>query len=553
MVRKITSQDAPGFLAIVLHAHLPYVRCPEQEYLLEESWLYEALTDTYIPLLGMFDRLLNDRVDFRMTLSLSPTLIAMFSDRLLQERYCRHLDRLTALAEEEMARNSNNSDFLPLARMYHRLFRSTRDLYDRVYRRDLIAAFRAVAESGTVELITSAATHAYLPALLSEPSSVRAQLGIGARYFAGTFGREAGGLWLPECGFAPELDPLIAEAGSRYFFLESHGLIAGTPPPRQSIYSPVVTPSGTVAFARDIDSAHEVWSSISGYPGDPDYRDFYRDIGFDLDPEELRDYLPHGLRTFTGLKYYRITGKSDVKQPYIIERGLSKAQIHAADFVRKKKEQIAGLGQRFGHGSPAPVITAAYDAELFGHWWFEGIAWLREVLVRSAAAQDELQLTTPADYLAEHPVTQPCMPSLSSWGKKGYGATWIDGENNWIYRHLLHAARVMSNMADTAAANPAFSSSKVITRALNQAARELLLAQSSDWPFMIKNRSAASYAEKRLTGHIQNFLSLQREITAGEVNVASLEQLEIRNALFPDVDYRIFGRKSSGQEFIERI
>jgi 1,4-alpha-glucan branching enzyme len=502
----------------------------------------------------MFEQLLNDHVEFRMTLSLSPTLLAMFSDRLLQERYSRHLDRLITLADEEMARTRNDSDFFPLARMYHRHFRATRDLYDRVYRRDLIAAFRAVAESGSVELITSAATHAFLPALLSEPSSVRAQLCIGTKYFSETFGRKSGGIWLPECGFAPELDPLIREAGGRFFFLESHGLIAGSPPPRQSIYGPVVTPSGAVAFARDVDSAHEVWSSLSGYPGDPDYRDFYRDIGFDHTPEMLRDYLPHGIRTFTGLKYYRITGGSEAKQPYIIDRGLNKARIHATDFVRKKKDQVMALRQRFGPDNILPVITAAYDAELFGHWWFEGIEWLREVLTQTASGREDLGLMTPSAYIAEHPVSQTCMPSLSSWGKKGYGATWIDRENNWIYRHVLHASRLMADMADAASATAArHGTATVIERALNQAARELLLAQSSDWPFMIKNGNAAAYAEKRLTGHIQNFLSLHREITTGAVSSASLEPLEMRNSLFPNIDYRIFGRKPSGQEFVERV
>ncbi len=566
MARTITSQDTPGFLSIVLHAHLPYVRSPEHAHYLEENWLYEALTETYIPLLRMFEQLLNDRVLFRMTLSLSPTLIAMFSDRLLQERYCGHLDRLIALAEEEMARTRSAPDFFPLARMYHRHFTATRDLYVRVYRRDLIAAFRAVAESGSVELITSAATHAYLPALLPEPPAVRAQLIIGTKYFSGTIGSKAEGIWLPECGFAPELDPLIHDAGIRYFFLESHGLLAGSPPPPQSIYCPVATPSGAVAFARDVDSAHEVWSALSGYPGDPDYRDFYRDIGFDHEPEILRDCLPHGIRTFTGMKYYRITGQTDAKQPYVIERGISKARLHAADFVRKKTEQIQTLRQRFGPDSTAPVVTAAYDAELFGHWWFEGVEWLREVLTRAARARRSLELVTPSAYMAEHSVDRICMPSLSSWGRKGYGATWVDSDNNWIYRHLLHASRLMADMADNAPgpreqrqnSGPGTGRipghiSRLRERALNQAARELLLAQASDWPFMIKNRNAAAYAEQRLTAHIQNFLALHREITAGTINRAVLENLEMRNSLFPDMDYRLFCRKSSGQEFIERI
>lgn len=559
-MKKIKPEGPPGFLSIVLHAHLPYIRRPDHEHYLEENWLYEALTETYIPLLRMFEQLLNDHIDFRMTLSLSPTLIAMFNDRLLQERYCRYLDRQTALAEEEMARTRHDGDFFPLAKMYHRRFTATRDYYERVCRRDLVSAFRTVANSGSVELITSAATHAYLPALLSEPTAVKAQLCIGAQYFAEAFGMKAGGIWLPECGFAPEIDPFIRLTGSGFFILESHGLIAGTPRPRQSIYAPVVTPSGSVAFARDVDSSHEVWSSLSGYPGDPDYRDFYRDIGFDLDPEDLRDYLPHGIRIFTGLKYYRITGKSDEKQPYIIGKGNRKARVHAADFVGKKKAQIGELALRFKNSGTIsgikPVITAAYDAELFGHWWFEGIEWLKSVLIGVAASPEDLRLTTPSEYIEEAPVLDTCMPSLSSWGKKGYGATWVDAENNWIYRHIIHASRLMADMADTSlpsdlARTEQGSSSDITGRALKQAARELLLAQASDWPFMIKTGTAADFAENKLIEHIQNFLSLHKGITTGHINRASLEHLEARNALFPHIDYRVFSRKYQDKSLLK--
>jgi len=534
----LPSHGPAGFLSIVLHAHLPYVRCPEHEHYLEENWLYETLTETYIPLLQMFERLLNDRVCFRMTLSLSPTLISMWNDRLLRERYVRYLERLIELASDEMVRTRNDRDFYPLARMYRARLKTLLDLYEGVYRRDLSAAFRKVAATGCVELITTAATHAYLPALISEPTAVRAQLTAGTGCFTDAFGMEARGLWLPECGFTPELDALLKDAGTRYFFLEGHGLLAGTPPPRHGIYAPVLTPSGLTVFARDVDSSHQVWSALSGYPADPDYRDFYRDIGFDRDIELIRNFLPHGIRTFTGLKYYRITGKTADKQPYRIDRGYEKASLHAYDFLARKKEQTLALNQRLGI---QPVITAAYDAELFGHWWFEGIEWLRCLLTAAGSYGKTFSLVTPSEYIDAKPAGDTCMPALSSWGEKGYGSTWISSKNSWTHRHLLRASGLMADLADASAQDR--TCSVIRKRALEQAARELLLAQASDWQFMMKTGNAEAYAERRLTGHLKNFLLLRDTIIRDRVDVLELERLESNHALFPDLDFRIFCRE----------
>ncbi|MBI5848708.1 MAG: hypothetical protein HZB31_12335 [Nitrospirae bacterium] len=297
-----------GYLLLLLHAHLPYIRYPEHEQHLEELWLHEAIIESYIPLLAVFDDLLNDRTDFRITLSLTPSLLEMLSDTLLMTRFQQYLDSRIELAERELSRTRSEPALARLAQMYFDRFLRTKSLFEDTYRKDLIAAFRSIYESGKVELITSAATHAYLPLHMSEPASVRAQLALGVSTFKRHFAAVPSGIWLPECGYAPGLDNLLTEAGLNYFFLESHGLLNASPKPKKSIYRPVRTPAGPIAFGRDTESAKQVWSSRDGYPGDVDYRDFYRDIGFDLDHEYLKPYLPGGTRTFTGMKYFRITG-----------------------------------------------------------------------------------------------------------------------------------------------------------------------------------------------------------------------------------------------------
>src|SRR6266568_4597237 len=301
-----------GYLAVVLHAHLPYVRHPEYEYALEENWLYEAMTETYIPLLLILEKLVDDGLDFRLTFSLTPTLVSMLLDPFLQSRYLRRLDGLIDLAAKEMARTKLQPEFYPLALMYHGRFSEVRHAFVNRYQRNLVQAFKRLQELGKVEIIASAATHGYLPLLSVNPSAVRTHVRVGVEHYRQIFGRSPRGFWLPECGFYPGVDCILRENGIDYTILETHGVTRADQRPRYGVYAPISCPSGVAAFGRDPDSARQVWSSIAGYPGDFDYREFYRDIGHDLDLDYIGPYLHQGgIRIDTGIKYYRITGKGD--------------------------------------------------------------------------------------------------------------------------------------------------------------------------------------------------------------------------------------------------
>ncbi|HZR45278.1 MAG TPA: hypothetical protein VFA47_01145, partial [Candidatus Manganitrophaceae bacterium] len=305
-----------GYLSLVLHSHLPFVRHPEHSEFLEEDWLFEAITETYIPLINIFERLLHDHVPFRMTLSITPTLAAMLSDPLLQRRYLHHIERLIELAEKEIHRTRTEPAFHSLARMYFDEFKNARSVFADRYRGNLLEAFRAFQDEGAVELITSAATHGFLPLMAVNPNAVRAQIEIGAQEYARHFGRRPRGIWLPECGYTPGLDEPLAAAGIRFFLVDSHGLLNATPRPKYGVYAPIYCRSKVAAFGRDIESSKQVWSAEQGYPGDFTYRDFYRDVGFDLDFDYIKPYIHQdGIRISTGIKYYRITGKTNHKEP----------------------------------------------------------------------------------------------------------------------------------------------------------------------------------------------------------------------------------------------
>ncbi len=522
-----------GYLALVLHSHLPYVRHPEHDTFLEEDWLFEAITETYIPLINVFDGLVNDGVDFRITMSLTPTLIAMLADPLLQERYLRHISKLVELAEREIERTRDQPEFNPLARMYHDLFRNARSVFEVKYGRDLVAAFRRFQDAGRLEIITCAATHGFLPLMLNR-NAMRAQVMSAVRQHEKFLGRPPKGIWLPECGYFEGLDAVLQEAGIRYFFTDAHGILHASPRPKYGVYAPLFCPSGVAAFGRDIESSKQVWSSIEGYPGDYNYRDFYRDVGFDLDYGYIRPYLhTDGNRVNLGIKYYKITGPTDQKAPYIPRWARERAAEHAGNFLFNRERQVEWLAGIFGDRKP--IIVAPYDAELFGHWWFEGPAWLDFLIRKTVYDQRTVRLVTPLEYLRENPKCQVSTPSLSSWGYKGFGEVWLEGSNDWIYRHLHKAA---DRMVELSRRFP--EAEGLLKRALNQAGRELMLAQSSDWAFIMKTASHVDYAVRRTKDHLLRFTKLYDDILGNRIDEQWLGDIEYRDNLFPELDYRVY-------------
>jgi len=257
-------------------------------------------------------------------------------------------------------------------------------------------------------------------------------------------------------------------------------------------------------------------------------------VGFDLDYDYIKPYLhDDGVRVNLGIKYYKITGKTDHKEPYVRQHALERAAEHAGNFMFNREKQIEWLAGIVRDRKP--IIVAPYDAELYGHWWFEGPDWINFLMRKIAFDQKTIKLTTPTEYLAENATCQVSTPSLSSWGYKGYAEVWLNSSNDWIYRHLHVAAERMVELSRQ------FPEADGVTRrALNQAARELLLAQSSDWSFIMKTGSHVEYAVKRTQEHVQKFTRLHDDIRAGAIDEGWLADCEYKDNIFPDIDYRVY-------------
>lgn len=485
----------PSALALVLHAHLPFVRHEGRLTALEERWLCEALWESYLPLCAMLERLDAESVPVRLTVSISPTLACMLRDRAAQQTFVHVVNELDALARHLEPRLAGRPEGVALGAMREHLAeaQATWKRWDG----DVLGAFSTFAEQGLVELTTTAATHAYLPGL--SPSAIRAQLRIGRRLFERLSGVTPVGLWLPECGYEPRLAEDLHRAGVRWTVLDAHGVALARPKPPGGAHQPVRDARETRFLPRDPEATRAVWSRQVGYPGDPSYREFYRDVGFDLPQDELRGHLgPEGARFMTGLKLHRITGDGDHKEAYDPHRARERTREHARHFLEQRAQS---LSKSHANGLATPLAVAPYDAELFGHWWFEGPHFLEQVF-RQLAGQDALQPVT-SSHAVETIEAWPAEPAASSWGEGGYSQVWTHPRAAQLWRHVRHAGRAVERAALTKR-----HARGTAGRALDQAIRELLCLQGSDWAFMLERGEMIDYATQRVKQHAERALRL---------------------------------------------
>ncbi|MGK5507526.1 1,4-alpha-glucan branching protein domain-containing protein [Brevibacillus formosus] len=534
-----------GYLSLVLHAHLPYVRHGDRDDRLEERWVYEAMLECYLPLLMVFDKLLSDGIAFRMTLAISPTLLSMLDDELIVTRFRKHLAKTVELAGKEVKRTAGQSQEHRIAKMYVERFRAI-IAYCRKWDFHLIKAFRHIADSGCLELITCAATHSFLPYVETE-EAIRAQLQVGIHTHERILGRRPKGIWLPECGYTPGLDRLLKEAGLRYFFVDSHTIEHATPLPRRGVLAPLFTPHDVAAFARDEVASRQVWSSIDGYPGDYDYREYYRDIGFDREMSYIEPYIhPDGIRVHTGLKYYRITGKEGDKDWYEPSWAREKAASHAGHFLYHRERQVEEASHWMDR---KPLVVATYDAELFGHWWFEGPQFLDDLMRKTVCDSKEVKLITPSEYLEEYPEQDRGHLPMSTWGRNGYGEVWLNENNGWIYRHLHQAERELIGAVTTFYEKKG---DQLALRCLKQAARELMLAQSSDWAFILDGQTVTRYAVQRVHDHLVRMQALLAMYREHQLDEEAITQAEADFPIFPDLDITFYLPKQTHRVNVSR-
>ncbi len=523
---------ANGYLCLMLHAHLPFIRHPEYESFMEEDWLFEAIIETYIPLLKTYDTLVNENTDFRVTMSITPPLCEMFADHLLQDRFVGKLTNLIELADKELDR-TKGTDFYATAVMYSLKLRECYDIFVKKYHKNLINGFKHFQDIGKIEIVTCGATHGFMPLMNTNKNAINAQVEIAVNNYKKHFGRYPSGIWNAECAYYPGLEEYLKKWGIKFFFVDTHGILYAEKRPKYGVFAPLYCRNGVAAFGRDIESSKQVWSAEEGYPGDADYREFYRDIGFDLPVDYIGPYIhSDGIRVMTGFKYFRITGKNVEKQPYNPDWAQNKSKSHAANFRYNREKQVEYLSSIMDR---EPIIVAPYDAELFGHWWYEGPDFIRN-LCKEVSGSGVVSMITPSEYLTKYPVNQVSTPSMSSWGNKGYMEVWLNSGNDWIYKHLHEIADRMVELANRFPNE----SNEMKRRVLNQMARELVIAQTSCWAFIMTTNTTVEFAIKKTKTHMKRALDLSEMMLSNSINEDYLKECEWRDPIFQEMDYMAY-------------
>ena len=558
--RHTAKPGTTGAFTFVLHSHLPYCRRAGR-WPHGEEWIHEAASETYLPLIDALRGLQRDGVPVHLTLGLTPVLVEQIADRLVLENLVDFMTerRDVAIADIRRFEREGEAERAAVARWYRDRYEHLLRLLNDELHGDIVGAFRALQDAEVIEIATSAATHGYLP-LLSRDSTIRAQIGAGVRAYERHFGRAPRSIWLPECayrpayhtevGVRPGLEAFLAEAGLRVFFVETHTIEGGRPvgkaegdaigpypevhrhwvvpppagmePTPYTTFEPYwVTEPGVAAIGRHNRTSMQVWSAQHGYPGEVRYREFHKRDGI------------------SGLHYWRVTGPQvDLGEKLLWDprEAFGHVQLHADHFAGLVTEQLVDYRRRSGRSG---VIAAAFDTELFGHWWFEGIDWLCEVL-RRLAVGPEVELTSARNYVEQHPPETVLNLPESSWGEGGGHFVWDNAATRWMWP-VIHAAETrMEVIADR------YAESTGTLRALaEQAAREALLLQASDWPFLITTGQARDYAAERFENHVERFNQLCDFLETGntgeEAQRALARYAELDN-VFPDLDLSLFRR-----------
>ncbi len=522
-----------GFISMVLHAHLPFVKHPEFDRYLEENWFFEALTETYIPLVDMLERLRSEGIASGLTISISPTLCAMLRDEVLLERYETYLNLMIELGDKELASLDLASPQRELAAGVRARYISTLATFQ-ARRENLMESLMGLDSGGFVTLITTAATHAYLPVFQSFPQVVSAQISSGLDSFQYYLKKRPEGFWLPECGFYQGLEKTLEKERVAYTYVSSHGQLFAHSSLPYGLYAPLVCPkTGIHFFGRDLAACQDIWDAQRGYPTDGAYRDFHNDIGFYRDIEYLRGYIHEpGVRSFTGYKYSAVTSiHSDVKEVYNPKIAAQRVKEHVANFLYKRELRTNQLSNKM---NIPPCFTITLDAELFGHWWHEGISWLEE-LIRETQNHETLSLVTAEQYIEMGLPKQYGVPTYSSWGDRGYAETWVDGSNDEMYRYLHRAIQAVT---DTVNRYPGVRG--IQKRAVQQSIKELFLAMSSDWAFLMKSGTFSGYASSRFVEHIKNCDNILSALSQWNADALWILQLEKKHNILPGLDDSIF-------------
>ncbi|NJE26935.1 DUF1957 domain-containing protein [Thermococcus sp. MV5] len=546
-----------GYFTFVLHTHIPYVR-KHDKWPFGEEWVFEAIAETYIPLLMEFERLQKKGVNFHLVIGITPILAEQLADEYMKRSFEEYMERKLKAMREDLEKYKDKDLMQAISYMLE-YFTKVYTYWKRIDG-NILNVLKKLQGEGYIEIITSGATHGYLP-LIERDEAIEGQIATGVLTYEKHFGVKPRGIWLPECAYRPEglwqspssgevvwrkgIEKFLEKYGLEFFFVESHlidespasfgyGQILPAKTKKSTLRPYFIKDTDIAVFPRNRETGLQVWSADIGYPGDFWYREFHKKA------EE------------SGGQYWRVTSKNiDLggKEPYVPEKALERVEEHARHFVALVKSLLEGYEKEYGGKG---IVVAPYDTELFGHWWFEGVKWLGRVL--ELMADEDIETTTISKFLKNYQGEryEIELPE-GSWGMYGTHYTWWNPEVEWMWEHIHLAERRMVALASKYLHEDEFGD-----RVLKQLGRELLLIESSDWPFLITTGQAKEYGKRRLLEHVNHFHrlanALEEYFMRNEFKEKEfLEKIEEIDNPFNLIDIEVYGSEEppTVPEYIE--
>ncbi len=553
---------ATGQFVFMLHSHLPYYRKAGMWPFGEEN-LYECMAETYVPLVNAISELYYDEgIKAKLTVGITPILAEQLNDEYLQNGFVEYLDEKIKSVSKDLERYPDekvpHSQHLKyLAKYYFDWYTNIKDSFVNKYNKDLISTFKKLQDLGCIEITTSGATHGFSP-LLATDNNLNAQFKVGSDTTKRLFGKKAKGAWLPECAYRqgyeyvdkdgkkhwrPAIEVTLQNNDIEYFFTESHVIEGGNSigcrrvvgiygnieyiplperePTGYDTYSAYWLPDAQVAvMGRNDRAGYQVWSAADGYPGDGCYREF------------------HKKDDKSGMNYWRITSSTtDLGDKMLYDPVLALNQVNSnSDHYTTMLYHLLN-DYKQSHGGKEGLIMVSFDTELYGHWWFEGIEFIKQVIRKLNNYLPQIERMTAGEYLQAHPPVEAIQIPESSWGQGGHFYVWNNHLTEWMWPIIHSCEKRITEIADRYQTIP---ENKLLHRALNQLARENLLLQSSDWPFLITTWQAKDYATDRFREHVDRFEFIADMIDSGNIDDSKLKEIESIDNCFSDIDYRVY-------------
>ncbi|MDR2601836.1 MAG: DUF1957 domain-containing protein [Spirochaetaceae bacterium] len=525
--------DSNNIISVVLNCHLPFIRHADGLFYRDEIPFFQAVSNTYIPFLQMLKSLDAQCTPFRIGCVLSPTLCAMLRDETLISKYLNYTDKQIEFGKSELERTENkcNTALYSLAMHYYNSIVEKRALFVDSYGKDIIGTFDYYRKKGRLEILGTTATYNFLPFYDKHPEIIRAQIENALIEYKRIFNLSPSGFWLPECGYVKNIDKYLQKYNFNYTIIEPHTALLANPPSATGSFLPLRSPRGLTFLVRDYPARKEVEEAERFGAGF--YCDCGEDICYKLDAGAVKTFLDKdGVRCPSGYRYLTYGGGGAI---YNLQAAKKFAEDHGRNFLKKKSEILDKAGSITGKSS---LSLCVWDADALGRFWQEGFVFL-ESFIRSAHETHSATFATPSEYLCRQDFVdfQTISPEFSSAGKNGYGESFLNETNDWIYRHIFHATRRMTELAQRFNDD-----SGLKARALKQAARETLLFQSSDFvrPAKLSKSEKTLCDMDRIVEHLRNFTTLYESLGGERLSTKLLTFWENNNNIFPDVNYKTF-------------